>query len=134
MSVRRVALPRIADSRGSLMFAEHGSHIPFEVKRIFAIYDVPPDTSRGAHAHRVQEQFLIMLSGACTVVADDGTERRREELVGPHQGLHVPPMTWLELESFEPGSLCLVLSSGLFDEADYVRRYDEFTALLAAQA
>lgn len=134
MSIRRVALPKISDPRGNLMIAEHGPHVPFQVERIFAIYDVPSETSRGAHAHRVQEQFLIMLSGACVVLAEDGEGRRREELVGPHQGLYVPRMVWLELERFEPGSVCLVLSSGLYDEADYVRSYDEFTVLLRAQA
>ena len=122
----KIVLPEVLDPRGTLMFAEQGRHIPFAVKRIFAIYDVPLGIGRGGHAHRVQEQFLIMMAGACTVVVDDGACRREESLAHPTEALYVPPGVWLELKDFSPGAVCVVLSSGPYDEADYVRDYGEY--------
>lgn len=128
---RRVALPEIADGRGRLMFVEETRHIPFPVRRLFSIYDVAPGMTRGGHAHRQQQQFLIMVSGACNVVIDDGRARASEILDSPTQGLHIPAGLWVELEDFTAGAIAVVLASDLYDEADYVRNYDEFKRLKA---
>jgi dTDP-4-dehydrorhamnose 3,5-epimerase-like enzyme len=128
MEVTKIVLPEVRDSRGALMFAEQGRHIPFSVKRIFAIYDVPAGVQRGGHAHRAQEQFLMMLAGACKVVIDDGTSRVEESLVRPSEAIYVPAGLWLELRDFTAGAICVVLSSGPYDEADYVRDYREYLA------
>jgi dTDP-4-dehydrorhamnose 3,5-epimerase-like enzyme len=122
----RIALPEVANARGRLMFAEEARHIPFPVRRLFAIYGVVPGMTRGGHAHREQQQFLIMLSGACNVVIDDGRARVSELMDGPTQGLHIPAGLWIELEDFTAGAIAVVLASDLYDEADYVRNYDEF--------
>ncbi len=124
----RVALPRFEDARGSLMFAEESRQIPFPVKRLFAIYDVPEGSTRGGHAHRAQEQFLVMLAGGCTVIVDDGERRTEERLQRAVEGLYVPAGLWLELKDFSAGAVCVVLSSGLYDETDYIRNYRDFLA------
>jgi uncharacterized RmlC-like cupin family protein len=111
------------------MFAENSRHIPFSVERIFAIYDVPSGQSRGGHAHRAQHQFIVFLSGNCRILIDDGLNATEEHLTGPQQGLYIPPRVWIELKDFSVGSICLVLASGLFDEADYIREYREFKRL-----
>jgi hypothetical protein len=115
------------------MVAECGSHVPFEIKRIFAIYDVPPGEARGAHAHRVQHQFIIMLTGACRITVDDGASQTEDDLTSPKEGLHIPPLVWIELKAFSPDSVCLVLASGLFDADDYVRDYAEFKRLTTSR-
>ena len=129
MRATRIALPEVLDRRGRLMFAEYGRHIPFAVKRIFAIYDVPTGEARGGHAHRMQQQLLIMLAGACTFLADDGATRCEERMQHPTESIYVPSRLWIELSDFTPGSICLVLASDLFDEQDYIRDYVEFKRL-----
>ena len=125
---KKITLPEI-QGRGRLMFAEESRHVPFAIKRVFAIYDVPPGTQRGGHAHRAQEQFIVMLSGACTFTIEDGTSQAEERLTRPTEGLYVPPMIWLALGDFAPGSVCLVRTSGLYDEGDYIRERSEFDRL-----
>jgi hypothetical protein len=132
-TVRRIALPEVVDDRGHLMFAEEPRHIPFLVKRIFAIYDVPPNVARGGHAHRVQEQFLVMMNGGCLVVVDDGVHRSEHALKQRTEGLYVPAGVWLVLSSFDAAAVCLVLSSGRYEEADYIRDYEEFRAVAASR-
>ena len=129
MTTRKVILPEIVDQRGRLMFGEEGRHIPFAIKRIFAIYDVRDGAKRGGHAHRRQEQFVVMLAGKCRITIRDGTESREEFLTGPTIGLYVPPVIWIELSDFSPGAVCLVLTSDTYDEADYIREYVEFQNL-----
>jgi hypothetical protein len=126
MKCRKIELAEISDQRGQLMFAEEGAHIPFPVKRIFTISDVPAGQKRGGHAHREQHQVLIMLAGGCDVLIDEGSGGRHERLDSPTVGLYVPAQVWVELTQFKPNSICLVLASGQFDEADYIRDYDEF--------
>jgi uncharacterized RmlC-like cupin family protein len=128
-TARMITLPEIADERGRLMFGEEGRQIPFAIKRIFALCGVPQQARRGGHAHRRQEQFIIMLAGECRVVIRDGAGKREELLGAPTVGLYVPPVIWIELDAFSPGAVCLVLSSGLYDEADYIRDYAEFATL-----
>jgi len=119
-------LPKIADARGNLTFVEQQRHVPFEIRRVFFLYDVPTGADRGAHAHREQHQFLICLSGSFDVEVDDGAGRRSIHLNRPWKGLHVPPMIWAAEKNFDPGSVCLVLSSGLFAEDDYIRDYQAY--------
>lgn len=124
-----IALPCITDARGRLVFAEDTRHVPFPIRRIFAIDRVPPGHSRGGHAHRTQHQFVIMLAGACSITMEADAECGDVRLDGPTAGLHVAPMIWIELKDFTPDAVCLVLASDHFDEADYIREYDEFGRL-----
>lgn len=119
-------LPKINDPRGNLTFLEGGRHLPFEVKRVFYIYDVPTAESRGAHAHYQLQQFVICLSGSFDVELDDGKTTQRVHLNRPWKGLHVPPMVWASETNFDPGSVCLVLASERYDEADYIRDYPRY--------
>lgn len=123
---RIIELPKITDPRGNLTFLEGGKHIPFEIKRVFYLYDVPTGGDRGAHAHKSLHQFLICLSGSFDVQLDDGKERRVVHLNRPWKGLHIPPMIWASEVSFDPGSVCLVMASDVYNESDYIRNYDEF--------
>lgn len=123
-------LPKINDARGNLTFIEQLRHVPFDIQRVFYLYDVPTGADRGAHAHREHHQFLICLSGSFDVEVDDGTSRRTFHLNRPWKGLHVPPMIWAAEKNFDPGSVCLVLASHLFAEADYIRDYDDYLSLL----
>jgi hypothetical protein len=125
-----INLPELRDDRGTLSFAEVGAHIGFPVKRLFYLYDIAEGEMRGDHAHRRQSQFLIMFSGACTIIVDTGRSRTNFRLSRRNQALHIPPMHWLTLRDFTPGSVCGVLASGLYDEADYIRRYSEFENLV----
>jgi hypothetical protein len=128
---RRITLPETADLRGRLMFAEDERHIPFRVRRVFAIYQVPAGQPRGAHAHRTCHQFIVMLAGGSTVSIDEGADTCEERLDRPTQGLYVPPLVWIELRDFTPDAVCLVLTSEHFDEADYIRDRVEFQRLVA---
>jgi hypothetical protein len=121
-----VELPERADARGALTFAQIGDHIPFAVRRFFAIYNVAEGANRGGHAHRGQHQFLVMLSGSATITVDDGASRVRVTLDRPNLALHAPPMLWLELEDFSAGAVCMVLVSDVFSESDYIRDRAEF--------
>jgi hypothetical protein len=123
-----IEFPTVPDPRGSLTFLEGARHIPFEIKRVFYLYDVPTAESRGAHAHRTLQQVLICLAGSIDVDLDDGFEHRMVHLNRPWMGLYIPPMIWDTETRFAPGTVCLVLASGYYDEADYLRDYDEFRA------
>ena len=128
-----IELPLRTDPRGNLVFAQEGDHIPFAVKRIFYIYDVPEGASRAGHAHRAQHQCLILLSGSCVVKIDDGARRSQVVLDSPRIALYVPPLTWLDIERFSARSICLVLTSDVYTEADYVRDYAEYARSAATQ-
>jgi hypothetical protein len=130
---KMVSLPRIIDPRGSLTFLEGGRHVPFEIKRIFYLYDVPTEEGRGAHAHRALQQFLVCLAGSFDVAVDDGEFQARIHLNRPWKGLLIPPMIWAAEVNFDPGSVCLVLASAPYDEADYIRNHAEFLKLRNAQ-
>ena len=119
-------LPKITDPRGNLTYLESGVHLPFEVKRVFYLYDIPTGESRGAHAHKVLQQFLVCLSGSFDVEVNDGFESKKIHLNRPWRGLYIPPMIWAAEINFDPGSICLVFASELFNEADYYRNYDEY--------
>jgi hypothetical protein len=130
--VRMVELPRIADPRGNLTFIEGKRHIPFEIARVFYLYDVPGGESRAGHANRDLEQLIIAASGSFDVIVDDGRSHQRHPLNRSYFGLYIPGMIWRELVNFSSGSVCVVLASAPYDEADYYRSYDEYRAAMAA--
>lgn len=126
MNAKIIDLPSIRDTRGNLSFAENLSQIPFEIKRAYWLYDVPGGESRGSHAHKALQQFIIAASGSFRITLDDGKEKQSFFLNKPYQGLYVPPGLWRDLDEFSSGSVCMVLASELYDADDYIRDYDEF--------
>lgn len=121
-----IELPRIYDPRGSLSFAENNRHVPFEIKRVYWIYDVPRDETRGGHSHKATEAIIIAVGGSFTVSLFDGFETFSFTLDKPWQGLFVPRGYWRVLEDFSSGSVCMVLASTLYSEDDYERDYNLF--------
>lgn len=126
-----IDLPKFLDARGNLSFAENFKQIPFEIKRTYWLYDVPGGESRGGHAYRTNEEFIIAMSGSFDVVLDDGKERRVFSLNRSYYGLYVPAGLWREMENFSTNALALEFGSIHYDEADYVYDYDEFLKLKA---
>ncbi|MDP1612373.1 MAG: FdtA/QdtA family cupin domain-containing protein [Sulfuritalea sp.] len=122
----RMDLPRIGDPRGNLTFIEGGRHIPFDIKRVYYLYDVPGGAERGGHAHKALHQLIIAMSGSFDVVLDDGSAKKRIHLNRSYQGLYVCPMIWREIDNFSSASVCMVLASSAYDEGDYYRDYPEF--------
>lgn len=125
-SATLIALPRFDESRGSLCSAEVGELIPFEIQRVFWVFDVPDGSERGRHAHREQWEVLIAARGRFTVHCDDGSSQTAFTLISPDTGLLLPPMVFHHLDSFSPGALCLALASGPYDVSEYVCDYAEF--------
>jgi hypothetical protein len=132
LGCRIIGLPRITDPRGNLTFIEGSGHVPFDIQRVFYLYDVPGGQARGGHAHRDLQQVIIAANGSFDVVVDDGTRTERFFLNRSYYGLYVPRMVWAHLENFSSGSVSLVLASLRYDEADYYRDYDEFCRAKAA--
>jgi len=130
---RLVVLPKVSDPRGNLTFIEGNRHIPFEIKRVFYIYDIPTGQYRGAHAHRTTQQFLVCLSGSFDVNLDDGCQKRIVHLDRPWQGLYIPNMIWASESNFVHGSIYLVLASDLYLETDYYRDYSGFLKAVGEQ-
>ena len=120
-----IEIPKISDPRGNLAVIEKDL-LPYEIKRVYYLYDVPSDSFRGGHAHKEQLEFLIPLSGSFDVSIDDGFSKEKVTLNKPNKGLLLPTGIWRELENFSSGAVCLVLNSGVFDEEDYIRDYREF--------
>lgn len=131
---RLIGLPKVADARGNLTFVEGGEHVPFDIRRVYYLYDVPGGAERGGHSHKKLHQLLIALSGSFDVILDDGRQRVRQHLNRSYTGLYIPPMIWREIDNFSGGSVCLVLASERFDEADYYRDYDQFRRALRVAA
>lgn len=127
---RIIELPKISDPRGNLTFVEGGKHLPFHFSRVYYLYDVPGGASRGGHAHRQLQQFVVAASGSFDVVVDDGAQRRSFFLNRSYYGLYIPNLVWRELENFSSGSVCLVMASHYYDESDYFRVYEEYLEAL----
>lgn len=125
MTHKLIEIPKIEDPRGNLSVLENDT-IPFDIKRVYYLYDVPSDAFRGGHAHKEQYELLIAVSGSFEVVLDSGHQREIVMLNKPNIGLLIPTMVWRELQNFSSGSVCLVLASDLFDERDYIRDYEDF--------
>jgi len=124
-----IDVPKIPDPRGNLSFIEGGVHIPFDIKRVYYLYDVPGGSDRGSHAHKNLHQFIIAMSGSFDVILDDGIEKRRFHLNRSYFGLYVSPMMWRDLDNFSSGAVCMVLASERYDESDYIRDNAEFLKL-----
>ncbi|MFD2915873.1 sugar 3,4-ketoisomerase [Psychroserpens luteus] len=120
-----IEIPKISDPRGNLAVIEKDC-IPYAIKRVYYLYDVPSDAFRGGHAHKEQQEFLIALSGSFEVVLNDGKSKQRVMLNKPNKGLLIPTGIWRELDNFSSGAVCLVLASGEFDENDYIRDYQDY--------
>jgi hypothetical protein len=123
---RLIDLPQILNPKGNLTFVEAGRHVPFEIQRVYYLYDVPGGAQRGGHAHKALTQLIIAMSGSFDVVLDDGRDKKRIHLNRSYTGLFICPMIWRELDNFSSGSVCLVLASNKYDESDYYREYAEF--------
>lgn len=121
-----IELPKIHDPRGNLTFIEGGRHIPFEIKRVYYLYDVPGGSERGAHGHRALRQLIIAMSGSFDITLDDGHDKRSFHMNRSYYGLYVPPMMWREIDNFSSGAVCMVLASDYYNEADYFRDYELF--------
>jgi hypothetical protein len=121
-----IDLPKIADARGNLTFVEGGNQIPFNIQRVYYLYDVPGGAQRGGHAHKNLHQLIIAMSGSFDVLLDDGTNKKRVHMNRSYNGLYVCPMIWRELDNFSSGSVLMVLASNKYDEEDYYRDYEKF--------
>jgi hypothetical protein len=119
-------LPKVTDYRGNLTFIEENRHVPFDIKRVYYLYDVPGGESRGGHAHKILRQFIIALSGTFDVILDDGRERQTFSMNRAYNGLYIVPGIWRELDNFSTGSVCLVLASEFYDPEDYIYQYEDF--------
>ncbi len=126
--IRIVDLPVVSDPRGDLTFVEGSRHIPFAIRRVYYLYNVPVDSQRGGHAHRDLEQVVFALSGSFRMKIDDGNDKSEFWLRDPRKGLYISQLIWREMDSFSQGAVCMVLASHPYDESDYIRNYEEFAA------
>jgi hypothetical protein len=123
---RIIQIPKISDPRGNLSVIEDASVLPFEIKRVYYLYDIPAGESRGGHAHKKLEQLIIPISGSFDVKINDGIQGKVVTLNRPYMGLYICPYIWRDIDNFSSGSVCLVLASQSYDESDYFRNYEEF--------
>lgn len=130
---RIVDLPKISDPRGNLTFVEATRHVPFDIQRVYYLYDVPGGAERGGHAHKGLHQLIIAMSGSFDVVLTDGRKQKRFHLNRSYFGLYVCPMIWRELDNFSSGSVCMVLASNHYSEDDYYRDYQTYLDALNTQ-
>lgn len=130
MEIKKIQFPTHTNETGSLSFFEAERHIPFDIRRVYYIYDVQGDSRRGFHAHRALEQVLLCIHGSCKILLDNGKEKETVLLDKPNEGLIVENPIWREMYDFSPGAVLLVMASQYYDEADYIRDYDEFLAYM----
>lgn len=123
-----ISLPRINDPRGNLTYIEGANHIPFDIKRVYYLYDIPGGSDRGAHAHKNLHQLIIAMSGSFDIELDDGFNKKRFHLNRSYYGLYVCPMMWRLVDNFSSGAVCMVLASNFFSADDYIRDYKSFLA------
>jgi hypothetical protein len=129
-TIRIINLPKIEDERGNLSFIEEDNHIPFHIKRVYWIYDVPGGEFRGSHAFRESEEFIVALSGSFDIIVNQGIEEKKFSLTRSYYGLYIPKLVFRRLENFSTNSLALILSSALYNENDYIRDFKEFQTLV----
>ncbi|GAB4290243.1 MAG: FdtA/QdtA family cupin domain-containing protein [Marinilabiliales bacterium] len=125
-----IQLPKIEDPRGNLTFIEEQNHIPFKIKRVYWIYDVPGGEIRGSHAYKMLQEFIVALSGSFDVVLHDGKNEMKFSLNRSYYGLYVPQLYWRRLENFSTNTVCLILASDFYNEKDYIRDFDEFVKMV----
>ncbi|MBI4353369.1 MAG: WxcM-like domain-containing protein [Candidatus Omnitrophica bacterium] len=123
---RIIQLPKIQNPKGNLTFVEGRNQVPFEIQRVYYLYDVPGGAERGGHAHKELHQLIVAMSGSFDVTLDDGFQKRKHHLNRSYFGLYVPPMIWRQLDNFSSGAVCLVLASLPYDEEDYLRSYTDY--------
>jgi dTDP-4-dehydrorhamnose 3,5-epimerase-like enzyme len=123
---RIIEFPKISDPRGSLTFIESTQSVPFEIRRVYYLYDVPGGAERGGHAHKQLFQVIIAIAGSFDIIVDDGREKRLHHLNRSFRGLLLTPMIWRDIGNFSSGAVCLVLASEHYSEADYIRSYEDF--------
>jgi len=133
MNCKLIKFPVIKNKGGSLAFFEGARHIPFKIKRVFFIYDLALDVTRGQHALKNTQEFIIALRGSCNLLVDNGIEKKRFHLSHPYEGLFMPPMTWVELDNFSIGAICVVFTSEYYNEKFYIRNYKEFKEINKAK-
>ena len=121
-----IQLPKIEDARGNLTFIEGGNHIPFDIKRVFYLYDVPGGSERAGHGHKKLEQLIIAMSGSFDLILDEGTEKKTFHMNRSYYGLYVPSKVWRVINNFSSGAVCMVLASEYYNESAYYRNYNEF--------
>lgn len=126
MNIKEIDLPKIHDPRGDLTFVEGGIHIPFQIARIYYLYNVPVDSERGGHAHKHLEQVIFALSGSFRIILNDSKTKSEYTLRDPRKGIYISNMIWREIDNFSQGAVCMVLASKKYDEADYIRNYEDF--------
>lgn len=129
---RTIELPRISSASGDITPVAGGQEIPFEIERLFFMYDIVAGAERGGHAHRELEQVYVAAMGSFRAMLDDGRERRSVELRQPNVGLYIPTMVWTDLVDFASGTICVVLASRRYDESEYIRSYDEYLEAVGA--
>lgn len=121
-----IDLPKITDPRGNLTYVESSRHIPFDIRRIYYLYDVPGGAERGGHAHKELHQLIIAISGSFDIHLDDGQSNKTVHMNRSYNGLYICPMIWREIDNFSSGAVCMVLASHYYDETDYYRDYEQF--------
>ena len=132
-SCRLLDFPKIYDARGSLTFIEGTVHIPFEIKRVYYLYDVPGGETRAGHAHRHLQQVLIAMSGSFDVKLDDGSRQCKYSLNRSYFGLYVSSLIWREIDNFSSGAVCMALASAPYVESDYIRKYQDYCTLMRSK-
>lgn len=130
---RIIKLPKMQDTRGNLTFLEGGRHVPFEIQRIYYLYDVPGGAFRAGHALKTNQQFLIAVSGSFSVTLDDGHERQSYYLNRSYYGLYIAPLVWRVIDNFSSGSVCLALASQFYNPDDYYRDYSDYLSVVAGR-
>lgn len=121
-----IELPRVPETRGNLTFVEAGRQVPFDIRRVYYLYDVPGGASRAGHAHKRLQQLIVAMSGSFDVKLDDGRDRKTVHLNRSYVGLYIPSMVWREIDNFSSNSVCMALASDYYDESDYYRSYADF--------
>lgn len=133
MQIKKYTFPIHGDERGQLVAVEELKDVPFDIKRVYYLYETVQGVCRGFHAHKNLQQVLICVHGSCRVLFDDGREKRDVLLDKPNEGLYISNNVWREMYDFSPDAVLLVLASQLYDEADYIRDYDDFLAFVSSQ-